>query len=193
MVIARFLSSCRLSRHARAACLGLLAAAGMSLAHVDDGALLNRGGDPFLQVSSALPGCPEPAGPRVSEAEWMRESHHRIEHGNHCWLEGRCRLPNAYLYDKDVAESLQRRLRTLNTQLPAWRHSSLWITVSARWIKVQGCVAADFPSAAFFSALGEVADAERVIDQTTATPARGVPYPRFSPSVPGAAAAAPQR
>ena len=65
-------------------------------AHADD--LQNRGNDPFFQISSAIANCPEPAGPRVTEAEWKRDAHHRIEHGNHCWLEGRCRLPNAFAY-----------------------------------------------------------------------------------------------
>lgn len=190
MAAARSTASRRLPGALRRAGIGALltvACAAAPSAWADDTALLNRGNDPFLQVSAAVRACPEPAGPRVSEAEWMRESHHRIEHGNHCWLEGRCRLPNAYQYDKDVADSLQRRLHTLDLQLPAWRRSSLWITVSARWILVQGCTAPDFPAAAFFAALREVADAERVIDQTTATPARGVPYPLFHP-----AAAAPK-
>lgn len=61
-------------------------------AHAEDD-LQNRGHDPFFQISAAIPGCPEPAGPRVSEAEWKRESHHRIEHGNHCWVEGDAACP----------------------------------------------------------------------------------------------------
>ncbi len=76
----------------------------------DTSDLQNRGHDPFFQISSAIPDCPEPAGPRVSEAEWKRESHHRIEHGNHCWVEGRCRLPNAFAYDDELADSARRRL-----------------------------------------------------------------------------------
>lgn len=80
----------------------------MPTAHAEDD-LRNRGHDPFFQISSAIPGCPEPAGPRVGEAEWKRESHHRIEHGNHCWVEGRCRLPNAFAYDEEIADSTRRR------------------------------------------------------------------------------------
>ncbi|MFJ5383833.1 BON domain-containing protein, partial [Cupriavidus sp. CER94] len=72
--------------------------------------LRNYGNDPFVRVSSAVSGCPEPAGPRISEDDWKREAHHRIEEGNHCYAEGRCRLANAYQYDAEIAESLQRRL-----------------------------------------------------------------------------------
>jgi hypothetical protein len=144
-----------------------------------EGNLQNRGHDPFFQISSSISKCPEPAGPRVSEAEWMRESHHRIEHGNHCWLEGRCRLPNAFEYDQEIAETTRRRLQWLSTTLPAWQKSSLWITVWQRWILVQGCIGSDFPTASFMSALREVPDAEQVIDETTAHPEQKIPYALF--------------
>jgi hypothetical protein len=143
------------------------------------GALQNRGHDPFFQVTSAIANCPEPAGPRVSEEEWMKEAHHRIEHGNHCYLEGRCRLPNAFDYDEEIAESTRRRLQWMNAALPAWRDSSLWITVYERWILVQGCVASDFPGEKFFAALRKTPDAERVIDETTRHPEQTVPYALF--------------
>lgn len=155
--------------------------------------LQNYGNDPFLQVSSRIPDCPEPAGPRISKAEWDRDAHHRIEHGNHCWLEGRCRLPNAFLYDKEIAETVKRRLGTLAGTLPAWQQSALWITIRGRWLTVQGCTSPGFPRDAFLAALREVPDVERVIDQTTATPARGVPYARFEPAAPASAPAAPAR
>ena len=141
--------------------------------------LSNFGNDPFARVSHAIADCPEPAGPRVSEDEWKREAHHRIEEGNHCYAEGRCRLANSYQYDKDIADALQRRLADLRRTMPAWQNSSLWIMVRGRWLTVQGCVPADFKRAAFLSALREIPDVEKVIDQTTATPERGVPYARY--------------
>jgi hypothetical protein len=138
--------------------------------------LRNFGNDPFVRISQEIADCPEPAGPRISEAQWKREAHHRIEQGNHCYVEGRCRLANAYQYDNDIAEALQRRLDTLRRTQPAWQNSSLWITVSGRRLTVQGCVAPDFHRSSFLGALREIADVEQVIDQTTSTPARGVPY-----------------
>ncbi|WP_439709411.1 BON domain-containing protein [Cupriavidus pauculus] len=98
--------------------------------------LRNFGNDPFVRISQAIADCPEPAGPRISEAQWKREAHHRIEQGNHCYVEGRCRLANAYQYDNDIAEALQRRLDTLSHSQPAWQNSSLWITVSGRRLTV---------------------------------------------------------
>ena len=141
--------------------------------------LHNFGNDPFVRVSSAVADCPEPAGPRVSEDEWKREAHHRIEEGNHCYAEGRCRLANAYQYDREIAESLQRRLDDLRRTQPAWQNSSLWIMVRGRWLTVQGCVGAGFNRAGFMAAMREIPDVEKVIDQTTATPLRGVPYARY--------------
>ncbi|HTI16495.1 MAG TPA: BON domain-containing protein [Trinickia sp.] len=141
--------------------------------------LQNRGHDPFFQISSAIPKCPEPAGPRVDESEWKRESHHRIEHGNHCWLEGRCRLPNSFAYDEEIADSTRRRLQWLSANLPAWRQSTLWVTVWQRWVLVQGCVASGFPLAQFMAALREVPDVEVVVDETTAHPEQQVPYALF--------------
>ena len=146
-------------------------------------ALRNYGNDPFLQISKTIANCPEPAGPRISEAEWKRDAHHRIEEGNHCYTEGRCRLANAYQYDKDIGEALQRRLDTLRRTMPAWQQSSLWIMVRGRWLTVQGCVAPGFDRKGFLGALGEVPDVERVIDQTTATPASGVPYSVYGAAV----------
>jgi hypothetical protein len=160
---------------------GVVVAAILALANgaVAQDDLQNRGHDPFFQISSAVARCPEPAGPRVSEAEWMRESHHRIEHGNHCWLEGRCRLPIAFEYEDEIADSTRRRLQWLNTTLPAWRQSTLWITVWQRWILIQGCVAPNFPLDQFMAAMRDVPDAERVIDETTAHPEQKIPYALF--------------
>lgn len=101
-------------------------------------------------------------------------------------MEGRCRLPNAFAYDDEIADTTKRRLQWLSLpgNLPAWKQSTLWITVWQRWVLVQGCVAPGFPAKAFFDALREVPDAERVVDQTTAHPARGLPYAPFRPEQP---------
>ncbi|MGF6767946.1 hypothetical protein P3T18_000416 [Paraburkholderia sp. GAS199] len=109
----------------------------------------------------------------------MSQSHHRIEHGNHCWLEGRCRLPNAFDYDGEIAETTRRRLQWLSEVLPAWRQSTLWITVYQRWILVQGCVTDRFPRERFFAALNEVADAERIVSEVTEHVDQKPPYILF--------------
>ncbi|KHK54851.1 signal peptide protein [Ralstonia sp. A12] len=147
--------------------------------HAEDD-LQNRGHDPFFQISSGVANCPEPAGPRISEAEWKRDSHHRIEHGNHCWVEGRCRLPNAFSYDDEIAETAQRRLQWMAIHVPGWKQSTtLWVTVWQRWMLVQGCVAPGYAFEPFMTALHDVPDVERFINETTAHPERGVPYALF--------------
>jgi hypothetical protein len=46
---------------------------------------------------------------------------------------------------------------------------------------VQGCAAPGVAVAPFIEALREVPDVERVVDETTAHPERGVPYERYNP------------
>ena len=75
---------------------------------------VNRGHDPFFQISKAINDCPVPLGPLETEQEWLDDSHYRIERGNSCWVEGRCRLSNAYLYDAEIADAVQRRLTNIN-------------------------------------------------------------------------------
>ncbi len=137
----------------------------------------NWGSDPFLAVSRAVSGCPEALGPRVTQAEWLRQAHYRVERGNSCWVEGRCRLPNAYRYDREIADAATRRLANLEPDLHWQERTTLWLTLQRRFIYVAGCVAPDFDTASFLLELAKTADVERVIDQTTTTPsAISLPY-----------------
>jgi hypothetical protein len=138
---------------------------------------INRGHDPFFQISKAIDGCPAPLGPLETEQEWLADSHYRIERGNSCWIEGRCRLPNAYLYDKEIAEAVQRRLANINAATHWREHSTLWLTLQRRFVYVEGCVSSGFDKQAFLSELAKTADVERVIDNTTTNPrAPRLPY-----------------
>jgi hypothetical protein len=151
----------------------------------------NRGNDPFVQISTAIPGCPEPLGPRETDQEWLDEAHYRIERGNSCWVEGRCRLSNGYLYDKEIAEALERRLTNINYATHWRERTSLWLMLQRRFIYVQGCVSPDFDKKQFLFELGKTADVERVIDDTTTDPASPtLPYktladPDRQPVAPG--------
>jgi hypothetical protein len=135
-----------------------------------DDARLNRGDDPFLHVSSAFAGCAAPPGPFETGQEWLDEAHYRIERGNSCWIAGRCRLSNSYLYDKEIAESVTRRLSALNASLQWREKTSLWLTIQRRFIYVDGCVSRDFDRTRFVSGLGETADVDKVIDRTKVHP-----------------------
>lgn len=172
-------------------CLAAAAQPGMTSgapasAVATDGAghLLNRGQDPFFRISSGMAGCPEPLGPRIDEAAWQRETHHRLERGYRCHAEGRCRLSNAYHYDREIAETVQRRLQWLSRQDRGSPHgwqqtlpqTSLWLTVSRRWVTIQGCVPGGFDLKPLADALRDVEGVERVVIETTEWPSRRVPY-----------------
>ena len=137
----------------------------------------NYGNDPFFQVSQAVPACPVPLGPLQTEQEWLADSHYRIERGNSCWWEGRCRLPNSYLYDKEIEEAAKRRLTNVEPATHWREHTTLWLMLQRRFIYVEGCVAPDFDKQAFLSELAKTADVERVVDETTTDPASdALPY-----------------
>jgi hypothetical protein len=131
---------------------------------------VNRGNDPFMHISSAVVHCAAPRGPFETNQEWLDEAHYRIERGNSCWIAGRCRLSNSYDYDKEIADSVTRRLNSLNASLQWRAKTSLWLTLQRRFIYIDGCVTRDFDRARFVSALGETADVERVIDRMTVQP-----------------------
>jgi hypothetical protein len=72
----------------------------------------NAFGDPFLQVTQALPGCPAPRPPGFTTEEVRKEAHVRAQHGTSCYRDGRCRLPNSYLYDKEIIPRVQHAGRS---------------------------------------------------------------------------------
>lgn len=132
--------------------------------------------DPFMQVTAGVPGCPVPAPPGMTEEEMARAAHVRAQHGVSCYLAGRCRLANSYLYDKElvprVALYLQRDGRFADT--------SLWILGERRLITVMGCVQLPEQAQALERAIGLVDDVMGVIDQTMAG-TREVPRYRVAP------------
>src|SRR5205823_6534703 len=74
--------------------------------------------DPFLRVTEGIADCPVPEGPMITQAEMRIQAHVRIERGTRCFLSGRCRLPNSYLYDKEIiprVEKADRKSTRLNS------------------------------------------------------------------------------
>jgi len=141
-----------------------------------DTPLVNWGNDPFFRISQAISDCQEPLGPLQTNQAWLSESHYRVERGNSCWVEGRCRLSNAYRYDGEIAETVQRRLATLEVTTHLREHTSLWLILQRRFIYVQGCVSPDFDKKTFLLELGKTADVDKVIDNTTTDP-KAIPLP----------------
>jgi hypothetical protein len=93
-------------------------------------------GDPFLQVTSALPGCPVPAPPGYTEEEVRNEAHVRAQHGGSCYRSGRCRLPNSYLYDKEIIPRVAQYIR----QDGRFNGTSVWVLGERRIVTLMGCV-----------------------------------------------------
>ena len=92
--------------------------------------------DPFLQVTSAIPGCPVPRPPGYTEEEVRKEAHVRAQHGTSCYRSGRCRLPNSYLYDKEIVPRVQQYIRMDGR----FADTSVWVKGERRIVTLLGCV-----------------------------------------------------
>jgi hypothetical protein len=140
--------------------------------------LKNWFNDPFIQVRDAVPDCPLPLGPLVSEPEARKESHWRTERGTSCWLAGQCSKPNSYLYDAPIAHAVQTHF----ARDPAFARSSLWLTFQRRFVWVEGCSAdPTINPAALEAFIRAEPDVERVIVNLRAPGASKAPYPLAPP------------
>lgn len=92
--------------------------------------------DPFLPVTSALPGCPVPRPPGMTEAELRDAAHVRAQAGVSCYTSGRCRLANSYLYDKEISPRMVQYIHRDGR----FEDTSLWIQVERRYVYLKGCV-----------------------------------------------------
>lgn len=150
----------------------LMAAAAWAGANAFAQTATNHFDDPFLRATSALPGCPEPAGPRYTPDQVREEAHSRAQHGTSCYYSGRCRLPNAYLYDKEIApravQYLQRDERLAD--------SSVWIVVQRRIVFLQGCVKSREQAQEIERSVGLIDDVMGVVNQLS-EPGEGARYP----------------
>jgi len=91
--------------------------------------------DPFFQISAAVPDCPVPAGPFLTESDRRVQAHHRAEKGTTCWLAKECDRPNAYAYDQDIASAFQAAVRDGRL----FPDTTLWVTVQGRVLYIEGC------------------------------------------------------
>jgi len=134
--------------------------------------VMNPFDDPFVQATRGRP-CPPPRGPAYTEAQRNQEAHYRVERGTSCWLAGQCKEPNAYRYDRPIADAVVAALRG-DTALAG---SSIWVIAERRFVYLQGCVA-DAAQAARAEAVAKaVADVQIVIPALT-LPGEAPRYPR---------------
>ena len=66
----------------------------------------------------------------------QHEAHWRAERGTSCYRSGRCRLPNAYLYDKEIAPRVVKAIDAAGT----FADTSVWVEGQRRWVWLKGCV-----------------------------------------------------
>jgi len=92
--------------------------------------------DPFLRVSSAMAACPVPEGPSFTQEQLRAEAHVRAQHGGSCFRSGRCRLPNSFLYDKEIIP----RVAVYLQQDGRFGDTSVWVLGERRLVTLMGCV-----------------------------------------------------
>jgi BON domain len=134
--------------------------------------------DPFVQVTAGLPACPVPEGPLLAQAQMQREAHDRAERGTSCYMAGRCRLPNAYLYDKEIAPRVVKSILADGR----FADTSVWIEGKRRWVWLKGCVTHAQQKQALEERVRGIDDVEAVINElqvgTRATPPYRTAAPR---------------
>jgi hypothetical protein len=92
--------------------------------------------DPFMQVTNAVTACPVPRPPGMTEQELRDAAHVRAQHGGSCYRSGRCRLPNSYLYDKEIIPRVAQYIR----QDGRFDGTSVWVLGERRLVTLMGCV-----------------------------------------------------
>jgi hypothetical protein len=162
----------------RALALAGLAACSMARSQVPDvakteprEAKANHFNDPFSHATGGIADCPVPEGPEITLAEMLAQSHGRSERGTSCYQAGRCRLPNAYLYDQDI---IARAVKAID-QDGRFGDTSVWLLGQRRWVWLKGCVRSAGQAQELERLVGSLDDVEAVVNELTvwAKPASG--------------------
>jgi hypothetical protein len=121
---------------ARIIALAAFAICSRSAGSADTEVLRNPFHDPILQITRGMPGCPEPEEPLYTEKEYRDLAHERSQRGVSCWLAGRCRLPNGYLYDAEIIP----RVEIAVNERTRFAETSVWALSQRRRVWLRGCV-----------------------------------------------------
>lgn len=89
------------------------------------------------------------------------QSHIRAEKGTTCHCFGRCRLPNAYLYDREIVPRVAR----FNSLEPKFADSSIWVLGQRRWVYLKGCVRDAQQARPLESEVRPIDDVEAVVNK----------------------------
>jgi hypothetical protein len=117
--------------------------------------------DPFMQITNGIADCPVPEGPKITRAEMLAQSHGRAERGTTCFQTGRCRLPNAYLYDKEIIPRVKKAVDADGR----FTQTSVWAEGQRRWVWLKGCVRRNEESEAMEKLVRSIEDVEAVINE----------------------------
>ena len=123
----------------------------------------NHFNDPFLQLTHGIADCPVPEGPLLTEAEARAQAHSRVERGTSCFQSGKCRLPNSYLYDKEIIPRVKKAVDADG----GFADTSVWAEGQRRWVWLKGCVRTQAQSDALERMVRNIDDVEGVINQLT--------------------------
>jgi hypothetical protein len=145
----------------------------MAQAQTGDQELANWFNDPFFQVRAAVSECPTPLGPLTTRDQARQQEHYRAERGTSCYLSGECKKPNAYSYDADIGAAVQAIFAN-HAQLA--QHSGLWITVSRRFVYVEGCSSETDDLRELEGLIRSVPDVQTVLLNIGKDPNQHMPY-----------------
>lgn len=122
--------------------------------------------DPFVQATSGLSECPVSPGPMITEAEKRAQEHGRVERGTTCYRMGRCRLPNAYLYDAEIIPRVQKAIAMDGR----FADTSVWAEGQRRWVWLTGCVRSAEQATALEQLVRNIDDVEAVVNEVKVWP-----------------------
>jgi len=121
--------------------------------------------DPFIEATHGIAACPTPEGPLMTEAEMHAEEHARAERGTRCYMDGQCRLPNAYLYDREIVPRVKKAILGDGR----FADTSIWVQGQRRWVWLKGCVRKRSDANALVRLVRHMDDVEAVIDELSVT------------------------
>ena len=91
----------------------------------------------------------------------QHETHWRAERGTSCYRSGRCRLPNAYLYDKEIIP----RVATFIQRDDRFQTTSVWILGQRRRVYLKGCVSSEAQRDQLEAEVRLIDDVEAVVNE----------------------------
>ncbi len=108
----------------------------------------------------------------MTQDEVRAQAHVRSQHGGSCYRSGRCRLPNSYLYDKEIIPRVVLYLR----QDGRFDNTSVWLLGERRLVTLMGCVASREQAEAMEKAVLLVDDVVGVVNHLMVGTAGKPPY-----------------